>query len=198
MHDAQDTLRLFVALELGEALRAELDKLERALRVIPDMRAVRWVEPKNIHLTLKFLGNTEKRRVNGVTAALERAAHGIAAHELAAEGLGAFPNLNRPNNIWVGLTGDLQTTALLARRIQDECAQEGFPRDARSFNPHLTLGRLKKEVTNAERAAVGKAIRAVHAARYGTIHADAVYLMESDLRPAGPVYKTLEKIPLTA
>lgn len=192
----QDTLRLFVAIELDDALKQELERLERALRTSSEFRQVRWVEAKNIHLTLKFLGNIERSRADGLTAALQRAANGISAHQLVAQSLGAFPNFNRPNNIWVGLAGDVKTTALLAQRIENECAREGFARDERGFNPHLTLGRVKKEASNSERAAVGSAIRAITPATFGTIRTDAVCLIASDLRPTGPVYRTLAKIPL--
>lgn len=192
----ESSLRLFIAIEPDDALRVELDRLERALRDALPAPVVRWVIPKNIHLTIKFLGNVQSVRVPALTVALARASTGIAPHQLTASGLGAFPNFGRPNNIWVGLDGDAQTTALLARRIEDECAREGFARAERGFNPHLTLGRLKREASNAERAAVGRALQAIPKVTYGTIQADAVYLIASDLRPTGPGYKTLAKISL--
>lgn len=191
-------LRLFIAIEPDDALGVELRRLENALRAAPATRIVRWVDPKNIHLTLKFLGNVEGERVAALTAALERAAAGLAPFALSVRGLGAFPHLGRPNNIWVGLEGNVPAAALLARRIEDECAGEGLVRDEHGFNPHLTLGRLNRGATNAERAAVGRVLTAVPKATYGTIHATAVQLISSDLYPTGPVYNTLAEIRLRA
>lgn len=191
-------LRLFVAIELNNALITELRRLERDLQAVPATRIVRWVDPKNIHLTLKFLGNVNVERVDALTAALERAAAGLAPFELSARGLGAFPNFGRPNNLWVGLEGNVQTAALLARRIDDECARGGWEGDRQNFNPHLTLGRLNRQATNAERAAVGRALEAVPKVTYGTIHAAAVHLISSDLYPTGPVYNSVAKIRLLA
>lgn len=193
-----EPLRLFIAIELNDALRLELGRLEDELRDASATQVVRWVDPKNIHLTLKFLGNIDGMRVDSLTAALERAADGVAPFILTAQGLGAFPNTQRPNNIWVGLSGDTGSAALLARRIDDECAQEGFARDERGFNPHLTLGRVKRETSNTERAAVGETVQQVPKTTYGTIQADAIHLISSDLRPTGPVYRTLAKISLRA
>lgn len=196
IQDMKADLRLFIAIELDATLRAALVRLEDALRETIDARAVRWVDPKNIHLTLKFLGNVNPARVGDMTAALERATIRVASHELTAIGLGAFPNCNRPNNIWVGLEGDVPTAALLARRIDAEFVREGFAPEERGLIPHLTLGRLKREVTSSQRAAVGRALQAIPTQSYGTVRVERVYLIASDLQPTGPVYRTLAQFPL--
>lgn len=194
-----DPLRLFIAVELNEALRKELKLAQKRLQDEFRRRAVaehliRWVAPQNIHLTLKFLGNVRRIQIPPLTTALERAANPLAPFELTARGLGCFPSTHRPNNVWVGLAGDLDTAALLVRRIEKECAELGWERDRHGFTPHLTLGRVKQDASNAERAALGGIIKTFPEAIFGTVYADAVQLIASDLQPTGPVYTTVARV----
>src|SRR4029079_9758928 len=124
--------------------------------------------------------------IPALTEMLDRVANEFTTFDIMARELGCFPNLHRPNNIWVVLKGALQTTALLSQRIETECAALGFPRDERGMTPHLTLGRVKQETPRAERAASGALVQRYPLTTFGTIHADAVHLISSDLRPAGP------------
>lgn len=198
---SSELLRLFIAIELSDALRAELSKLQeqfqdvcRARNVSP--RALRRVAPKNIHLTLKFLGNVERTRIPALEAALASATKNIAPFELHLHKLGCFPNALRPNNVWVGLEGDLEPAARLAAQIQLECAASGFARDERGFTPHLTLARVPRDIPNATRAAVGEIAKNSYFPVRGTIRADAVDLIASNLQPTGPIYTFLAHIQL--
>lgn len=191
-----DSLRLFIAIELDDALHSQLKQIQRQLQDGQIARNVRWVAPQNIHLTLKFLGNVNHTRVPALSDVLVRAARNIPPLKLEAGGLGCFPNVRRPTTIWVGLQGDIQTTALLVRQIEDECETAGLARDERGFTPHLTLGRVRREASASERAAIGEAIQNAPAASFGTIRADAVSLIASDLRPNGPIYTTVARVAL--
>ncbi len=186
-------LRLFIALELDDTLRRNLKRVQTQFQDAKNCGAVsreivRWVAPQNIHLTLKFLGNTNSDRVPALKNALERIAHNTAPFQLNARGLGCFPNTRRPNNVWVGLDGALDRAVLLAQHIEQECATLGFERDERGFTPHLTLGRVQRDAANGQRAALGECIKTFPRADYGSIDARAVFLISSDLRPGGPIY----------
>lgn len=161
-------------------------------------KCVRWVAPQNIHLTLKFLGNSNPSSVRALQLALARIAENTAPFQLRARGLGCFPNAHRPNNVWVGLEGDVQHAALLARQIDNTCATLGFARDERGFTPHLTLGRVKREASNAERAALGSYVAGIASETYGIIDARALVFISSDLRPDGPIYTVLSEHFFTA
>lgn len=190
-----DQSRLFIAIELDNALRDELRRVQRHFQDAPAMQNVRWVAPENIHLTCKFLGNTQNTLIPALTEMLTRVAQEFTTFEITARELGCFPNMHRPNNIWVGLKGALQTTALLAQRIETECAALGFPRDERGMTPHLTLGRVKQDTPRAERAAIGALVQKYPLTTFGSIRADALYLISGDLRPTGPVYTVLARAP---
>lgn len=196
-------LRLFVAIELDDALRAALKRAQTHLQDEKNSgkiakQCVRWVPSHNIHLTLKFLGNSSPSQVPALQNALTRIAEKTAPFELYARGLGCFPNARHPNNIWVGLEGDVVRAALLARQIDDACAAVGFARDAREFTPHLTLGRVKRDTRNPERAALGADVARLAPETYGEIRARSIALVASDLRPDGPMYSVLSEHFFTA
>lgn len=196
-----EQVRLFIAIELDDALRAALKRAQTRLqddktRDIVAREIVRWVAPQNIHLTLKFLGNAKALQVDELRRALERVARDSAPLHFTARGLGCFPNTRRPNNVWIGLEGDLERAALLVQRIDDECAALGFAREPRGFTPHLTLGRVKREASSSQRAALGEWIKNFPRETYGEIRADSIALIASDLQPRGPVYTILSASPL--
>lgn len=187
----EQTLRTFIAIELDDRLRDSVNRLERQLQEQNAARLVRWVAPQNIHLTCKFLGDTPSGQLPALKDALARAAQGIAPFTLEARGLGCFPNARRPNNLWVGLTGDVDSARRLVRQLEDACAAVGFPRDPRGFTPHLTLGRVKRDLPSDQRARAGQLVSGLETISLGKIHAGQVHLIKSDLRPAGPVYTAL-------
>lgn len=191
-----EQLRLFIAIDLDEVLRAELLRIQTQLqyeytRTQVAQDCVRWVSPQNIHLTLKFLGNTQPSQIDALKQVLERVAQTTAPFVVNARGVGCFPNQRRPNTVWVGLAGAVDSAVTLARRIEDECAALGVPRDERGFTPHLTLGRVKQDATNHERADLGEMLRNMPLRSFGSIQASAMHVIASDLKPYGPVYSTL-------
>lgn len=190
------TIRAFIAIEIGETVRAGLERVLRSLRNEPISGSVKWVTADSIHLTLKFLGDVDAARAPQILLAIQTACIGTAPFDLAVRGAGCFPNFDRPNVVWAGLVGDLDALAQLAQRVDDECERMGIPREERPFSPHLTLGRLKKEANQNERKQVGDIVRRLSIAQPGSIRADAVHLIRSDLRPAGTVYTSLGNVKL--
>ena len=184
-------IRTFIAIELDNTVKAELEKVQRRLRAEPISGVVRWVAPGSVHLTLKFLGDMEPERTPHVLAALKTACTGIAPFEVTVRGAGCFPNYQRPNVIWAGLVGQVQAATQLAQRIENECARLGFEPEDRPFSPHLTLGRVSREADPSERHQIGEMVRRLDIGINGVIHADMVCLIRSDLKPAGSVYTTL-------
>lgn len=192
-----ETLRLFIAIELDPALRAALKRAQTQLQDACARGAaratVRWVALPNLHLTLKFLGNAQSSRVPALQQALARVATKNAPFTLRARGLGCFPNIQRPNNVWVGLDGELQRAALLVQQIDDACAALGFACNQRGFAPHLTLGRVQRAASPAQRAALGELVANSASEIYGDIHACSAQWIASVLRPNGPTYTILSE-----
>ena len=129
-----DTIRSFVAVLLEGAVRGELAAAIERLR--PVSRDVAWVNPGNIHLTVKFLGNVDRDRLDPIVAALTGALGEAGAFDATIRGLGAFPSLARPRVIWAGVTEGAGAMVEAARRVDEALAAVGFPREARPFSPH--------------------------------------------------------------
>jgi 2'-5' RNA ligase len=195
-----EQVRAFVAIGLGEELKSEVATVQRKLQDAAAKRQVRWlvrwVAPQNIHLTLKFLGEVEAARIPDLTTALQGSADNIESFTLTVRDLGCFPSTKRPNVVWAGLDGQLPSLAEFARRIEDAFSALGFPREARLFSPHLTLGRIKREARPPERAAIGATVEQLGSLDLGIIAARAVLLIRSDLNPEGPIYTTLATVQL--
>ena len=181
-------IRAFVAILLDEAVRAAVAAVVERLR--PLGGSVAWVPVANLHLTLQFLGEQPEERLAAAEAALDDAAARTAPIETALHGIGAFPGLEQPRILWVGLAqGALEVRALQAR-VAEALAREGFPREERPWHPHLTIGRVhddrrwRREAGPALRQALAQAA----GTRFGTLRISEVALMRSDLSPRGARY----------
>jgi 2'-5' RNA ligase len=189
-----DMWRLFIAIELSDEMKASLAKVVSLLNR-RSQSAVRWTDVANLHLTLKFLGDTPSQRVPELTQAIEQASQGIPPFTLELGNPGAFPNNLQPRVLWVGLAGDYSTLARLQQRVEDACEALGFPREGRRFVPHLTLGRVRDTVPDAGRRQVGEMLATCRVEPAGQ-QVESVCLVRSTLTPQGPVYTRLAQVVL--
>ncbi|MFN8471756.1 MAG: RNA 2',3'-cyclic phosphodiesterase [Anaerolineae bacterium] len=195
MAEADVPIRTFIAVELPADIREALARTQASLKRDLPMRSLRWVNPDSIHITLKFLGDVLPAQMPAITDALGRVVPPHAAFRLAVAGLGAFPNLSRPNVLWVGLEGQLTPLQRLRDDIESVISLLGFPTERRPFQPHLTLARIK-DAPAADLKLIGDAVRRGEARRLGQIDVHEVALMRSDLRREGAVYRQLAAYPL--
>ncbi len=180
-------MRLFVAVSLSAEIRDRLaaaqDRLRRALC------DVSWVRAENIHVTLKFLGDTEEKRLERIRPALAEVARAGAPFSMQVTGVGSFGG-RIPRVVWVGVGDGAESLTQLAGRIEAALARVGFPKERRGFTAHLTLGRVRSP-RNAE--ALLAALQEIHGEEFGTLTATEFELMQSELRPSGSVYTVLER-----
>ncbi len=188
-----DKIRSFIAISLPEPVLQAIGKAQETLKGA--RLDIRWVRQEGIHLTLKFLGDVERENIEGIQAAIARAAKGASPFTLYGEGVGVFPDRKRPRVIWVGLSGDLQALAALQRDLESQLDGLGFPREKRPFKGHLTVGRVKGRL-DATRLA--KALDGLSAFKTESFSVECVELFQSTLRPQGAVYDRLAEIGLTA
>lgn len=185
-----ELVRCFIAIELPESISQELAVLVSALKKrSPDV--VKWVDPGGIHLTLKFLGNVDSDRIDEITLAIEESVHGTPPFRLEVKDVGAFPNLDRGQVVWVGVTGELDKLAALQDRIERNTEQLGFPREERGFTPHLTLGRVRNYTLPEDRRKLGKILAVTTFAAAATLQVESVCLVKSQLTPRGAIYTPL-------
>jgi 2'-5' RNA ligase len=186
-------VRLFVALEIPAAVRDNLAAQINELRDLPAPSAdkrPRWVRPENLHVTLKFIGEVEAAKLEGIRSALT--AIGLDAPiGLDFRGLGFFPDEKYPRVLWVGLlaTGNLP---VLARDIDRALEGQGIARDQRAFTPHLTLARF--EPCGLEEK-LRTAIQKNSEREFGAFEAREFHLIQSKLQPSGAAYTSLAAFP---
>ncbi len=185
------TRRIFIAVPLDPALQRVIAALER--RMEEAGARLRWIRPENLHFTLRFLGHISEAELVRAQTAAHSAASGIAPFGIELRGVGAFPNLRRPQVAWVGVDRGAEALGALARRLEEDLAAWGFPREPREFHAHLTLARLKDGRLGD---AAGRALAEFEAVEVGRQDVASLVVMESLLRPQGPLYIQVEEVPL--
>jgi RNA 2',3'-cyclic 3'-phosphodiesterase len=184
-------IRCFLAIELPEALR---DGLARVQEELKRSRAdVRWVAPGNIHLTLKFFGNIPDDEIGPLAQAAREAAAATAPLQFKVTFAGAFPSPNAPRVVWLGLGGDLVPLTQLFYRLEKAYATLGYPPEGRAFNPHLTLGRVKSP---ANRDKLARMLAKLPPVDWPPFEVKELILFQSVLSPQGSKYTPLKVIPL--
>ena len=183
-------MRLFIAVNLPSEIRGRVASVQDRLR--HTQADVSWVRAENIHITVKFLGETEEKRLRRVRPALAEVALGGTSFPLEVSGVGSFGG-RVPRVVWVGVGEGAPTLTQLARRIETALARLGFPKERRGFTAHLTLGRVRSP-RNAD--ALLAALQEFHAELFGTFMATEFELMQSELHPTGSVYTVVERFTL--
>ncbi len=186
-----ETVRAFVAVPPSSELIQALADVQRRLKHVTNDRCVRWVDPHAIHLTLFFLGDVLTTTVRPLREALGVVARNVPPFHIQARGLGAFPNVNRPRVVWVGVEDPTAWLALLHEAVSEALESLGFERERRRFSPHLTLGRVRRGVDRGEVQRLGEAIRQTELDALVTVAVEDLVLFRSDLKPTGAEYTRL-------
>ncbi len=185
-----EQVRSFIAIELPDGLKLELNQLEAKLKS-GELSWVKWVDPYGIHLTLKFLGNVVVNKLGDVTRAMEAAVQGIPPFHLEVSELGVFPNLRRVQVVWVGIIGEVDKLGQLQQRIESNLVPLGFAPELRSFVPHLTLARLRDRASLAERQKFGQLIANTKFKAAHAIEVEVIHLIRSQLTREGAIYSRI-------
>ncbi len=185
------TRRLFFALDLPAPIREEVARLVASFDLAP--AEVRPVKPENLHITLKFLGEPPVASDEALIDAARAAVTGISPFSLAIEGVGLFPNHDKPRVLWLGVTGDIEKTQSLEQTLTKHLSALGVVRDERSYTPHLTVGRI---VSDNVRGRLVRLVRERKGVGVGIMPVNSVTLYESALHPDGSVYRSLAAIKL--
>ena len=190
-----EQIRSFIAIELPEEAKEGLASLRKELER-DEHKFVKWVDPRGIHLTLKFLGNIPSKRVEEITEAIEVAAQGIYPFHLEIGGLGTFPSLRQARVFWVGIGGEVDKLSRLQQNIDSTLAALGFAKEERSFMPHLTLARIRQGASPLERRTFGELVGSITFEDKYHVKVESISLMRSQLTPAGAIYTCLSKLGL--
>jgi 2'-5' RNA ligase len=194
-------IRAFLAVALPEELRARLAQVQQDLRQrlsgsLPNTVRLSWVQPAAMHLTIKFLGEMDETLIEPLRVAITQAMEGHRTIQVPLERVGVFPRPQQPRVLWVGPSvsweqgDDAKRLAEWHRAVEERCQSCGCVPDARPLTPHLTLARIK-EGERAFGQAVAQSGVMDKPMGIGTLPIASIVLMNSDLRPTGPVYTKL-------
>ena len=194
-------MRLFVALDIDDAIRERLARFLEGVRgFAPDLN---WARPENMHITLKFIGEQRPEKLDAITQSLH-ALHHTSQIEVSFRGYGFFPTAKSPRVFWAGIESGPQL-ADLAKSVDVTLSPLGIPEENRAFSPHLTLARSGSgrpqrgpgARPNNRFQRVQEKLSAMPALDFGTMAAHEFFLYESKLSPKGARYTKLESFPFS-
>jgi len=182
--------RTFIAIEIPASVK--LKELLELLRVDFREEKIRWVNPEILHITLSFLGDTSEQQVNYISEQLEKICSGYSSMELHLKEVGVFPNLRKPKVFWVGIERN-KLLENLQEEIKVMLHDYGMNRDEKSFNPHLTIARIKwiDDIDKLKYWLQKYKGETIQKTKIGEI----IYY-ESRLTSNGPIYNPVKKFPL--
>jgi len=183
-----ETIRSFIAFDLNnesmlQRFREVQDKL---VKTGADLKLV---EPQNIHITMRFLGDIKLTIVDSVHEAMKKVP--FSAFNCEIKGLGVFPDLRYARVIWAGMKKGADELKSIFNELEPNLRQLGFRPDPKGFSPHLTLARVK---TGRNKAELARCVQDMVNYDFGIVRADCLRLKKSVLTPRGPVYSTLREV----
>jgi 2'-5' RNA ligase len=184
-------VRAFIGIGLPPGVR---DAVEDAIGPVRGTAVpVSWVVKGNLHITMKFLGETSPENVRVLGDLLPGVAAGFSPFPLVAAGGGAFPGNRNPRVFWVGFLEPLELVGKLQQNMEEALSGAGFPREDRRFHPHITVGRVRGVLPPAwgERF-----VRSLSGREFGVVPVSSLRLFESRLSPGGAIYTVVRDFPL--
>jgi 2'-5' RNA ligase len=184
-----DSKRLFIAIEIPASVQQSIGALSATLHKVDDY-GLSWVKSENIHLTLKFLGDTPVSSIGKIEEGITHAAASFAPFEITLSGSGCFPSPAQPRVLWVGLQAD-DRLGQLQRAIDDALANAGFAREKKPFSGHLTLARVSERCPIAVSKNIYAHLMTLPTENLGTFSATEITLFQSVLSHSGAQYTPL-------
>lgn len=182
-----EAIRSFVAFDIDNesVLRRMAEVQAELVKTGADLKPV---EPKNIHITLRFLGNIMPTTVERIFEEMKRVQ--FVAFDAKIHGVGAFPDVRYPRVVWAGITEGADQLRSIFSQLEPSLRRLGFAPDSKGLSPHLTIARVRSGRNKAELA---EFISKNESVDFGVVRAACLRLKRSDLTPKGPIYSTLKE-----
>jgi 2'-5' RNA ligase len=186
--DVMNKFRGFIAVDVGP-----FPKIIEFENQIKDTDAdVKLVDPKNVHITLKFLGDTDENLVDRIEEIMKKSVEKIKPFEIKLKGAGVFPNKNYIKVMWIGIN-DTENLKKISNGIDEQLSKIGFEKEKRDFSAHLTLARVK---TPKNKDKLLQIVEKYRETDFTKIKIDSIRLKQSELTPKGPIYTTVREVRL--
>jgi len=182
-------MRVFIAIDIDEAIKKALADLQSELRSKIDIKKsdAKWVNPNNVHLTLKFLGEIKDEQVVDVCNITKDVAGRHNSFDIDVETVGHFGGRSA-RVLWVGVGETCDQLLALQEDLERQLASAGWPKENRKFSGHLTLCRVRNSKAGFKLAQLTEEYKDF---KIGTMPADSVCVYQSQLTPKGPIYTVL-------
>lgn len=184
-------MRTFIAIELPREIKDSLASLQEQLK--KSGADVKWVEPQNIHLTLKFLGEIDDKKLDKITNVLEAVAKDRSSFQIYITSCGAFPKIDYPRVIWVGIERGDKETKEISKDLEEKLATIGISKEDRPFSSHITIGRLRSPLKREKLVLDLKAKENNLGQEHWEFTVTKIILFKSTLTPKGPIYEVLKE-----
>ena len=185
-------MRAFIAIEISEEIKGAIALIEDHLKYAG--ADVKWVKPEIVHLTLKFLGEITDEKRSEIESALDEIAQSARSFELTVKEIGAFPAIEHPRVIWVGLDRGSSEASDFAKYIESLLSKLGFAKEERAFSPHLTIGRVRSSHNKDKlKEKISSASSKAQLSSINPHKVTSLILFQSTLTPQGPVYTKLHE-----
>ena len=192
---SDEVIRCFIAIELPVELVKRLKDFQEGLKS-PGVHPAKWVNPASMHLTLKFLGDVDVKRLAALKDETGFAVSSSRRFHLVTGRTGFFPDHRKPRVFWLGLEGDIDALVALHKAIDEAISKLGYARESRPFTAHLTLARLREESSIVDRIVFARTVQARVFEPPCNIEVNSVALMRSQLTPRGAIYTRLAEFGL--
>lgn len=179
------SVRSFIAIELTKEIKDKLNKIQDELE--KSNADVKWVEPENIHLTLRFLGNVEEKKLEDIKRILEKISEKHIRFSIELSGIGAFPKISSPRVIWIGIEKGEELFQIFSE-LEDELNKIGFKKEERGFSAHITIGRVRSPLN---RVKLSEEIKKMNSIPRLSSSVNKITLFKSTLTSKGPIYEVI-------
>lgn len=182
-----ETIRSFIAFDIENA--QVLERVMQMQKILAETGAdLKLVEPENIHITMRFLGNITQTMVDKVYEEMKKVK--FTPFDVKIRGVGAFPNIHHPRVLWAGITQGAEQLRAIFSQLEPNLRRLGFAPDPKGFSPHLTIARVR---SGRNKAQLAKRLEENLNFEFGVVRANCLRLKKSDLTPKGPIYSTLKE-----
>jgi RNA 2',3'-cyclic 3'-phosphodiesterase len=188
-------IRSFIAIDPPPGIRQDIARVTSCLQKNLASQPVRWVHPDNIHLTLRFLGEITQIQLDYLVPGIQPLLKKLPHLNITVTDIGAFPNKHKARVLWMGIKTSPELSSIL-NEMDVMINNIGIPRDERSFSPHLTIGRVNRNVSSADYSKIESILTSTCVGNLGNFQVQSVNIYKSDLTPNGSVYTCLYSIPV--
>lgn len=185
---SEETIRTFIALEISDEIKQEIARIQDEIRQTNAISG-KWVVKENLHLTLKFLGDTTLKIIEQIKEEIKTILYDEPSMNCNIAGVGVFPNEKFARVIWVGIKGGDTQIINLAKKFEKQLGKLGFKKEKKDFKTHITICRPKQILDKNQFKSTLETINNKFQPKEFIVN--KLTFFESKLTPQGPLYTSL-------